>query len=455
VTNLLIAFTEALHIPQGRQLKPVKLYPYQAEILEAAYNNRFTVACLPKRCGKSFLSAAFALFYAIHYRDSRVVILSTSREQAQTVVFDYIRRLLRWNKEMLGDFVRGESQVRLEMRNGSVIETVPCVVTAVAGKAIDLLLIDELALIDDEEVVQVALSQTEREDCKIFVTSTASDEDNLLYRLYRDADELGVKFIYYGAEAYQQAAHISPKFLEERRKMMPDYLFRRYHMNEFGNIHETVFNPELVELASRDYSFKDRDDAVRWLEKTFGKKVSGRGVVVGLDRAMPYANRDKTVTITTMVARFEDGEEVYIVLDETVFETGGFTEVTNAFRFLMERFQPDLFVLEAYQAADIAEWLEKTMRKEVEVVSPTPKSIQAAFGFAIRLFESRRILIPRYSELSRQLPKIRRRGNTYEGKPYDDAVFAFVWSLHGTTKVRRKSKPFIYILGYDDEERVL
>lgn len=448
--NLLVAFTEALHIWHGRELQPVRLYPYQQEILEAAYNHRFTVACLPKRCGKSFLSAVFGLFYAIHYRDSRVVILSTSREQAQTVVFDYIRRLLKWNKEMLGDFVANESQLRLEMRNGSVIETVPCVVTAVAGKPIGLLLIDELALIDDEEVVQVALSQTENEDSKVFITSTASDEDNLLYRLYRDASQLGIKFVYYGFEAYKQAAHISEKFLEERQKMMPEYLFRRYHLNEFGNIGESVFNPELVELASREYAFINTEAAVEWLKETFGKKVIGRAVVVGLDRAMPYANRDKTVIITTMVARFDDGEEVYIVLDETVFETGSFAEVTNAFKFLIDRFRPDYFVLEAYQAADIAEWLEKTMRREVEVVSPIPRSIQAAFGFAIRLFESRRIIIPKHSELARQLPKIKRRGNTYEGKPHDDAVFAFVWSLYGTTKVQRRGEPFVLIVDFEE-----
>jgi len=447
--NLLVAFTEALHILRGKELQPVRLYPYQQEILETAYNHRFTVACLPKRCGKSFLSAVFGLFYAIHYRDSRIVILSTSREQAQTVVFDYIRRLVKWNKEMLADFVANESQLRLEMRNGSVIETVPCVVTAVAGKPIGLLLIDELALIDDEEVVQVALSQTEREDSKIFIASTASDEDNLLYRLYREGDELGVKFIYYGFEVYKQASHISQKFLEERRKMMPEYLFRRYHLNEFGNIGESVFNPELVELATRDYYFADAEKAVRWIEETFGKKVSGKGVVVGLDRAFPTANRDKTVAVTTMVARFSDGEEVYIVLDETVFETGSFAEITNAFKFLVERFRPDLFVLEAYQSADIAEWIEKTMRKEVEVIAPTPKSIQSAFGFAVLLFENRRIVIPKHSELARQLPKIRRRGNTYEGRPHDDAVFAFVWSLYGTTKVKRRGEPFVYIIGED------
>jgi len=437
----ILNFIEGLHIRKNGDLVLFRPYDYQLEILDSIVNHRFVVACLPKRCGKSLLSAIVALFFSNTYPDYRVTILSTSREQAQTVVFDYVRKLLIWNEgyDKICKVV-GKSKLRVEFENGSVIETVPCVVSAVAGKPINLLLIDELALIEDEETVQVALSQTEREGSKIFVTSTASDEGHLLHRLYLNSEELGVKFIYKGMDVYEQAKHISPKFLEERKKMMPEFLFRRYHMNEFGRVGESVFKPEWVERSCRDYFFKDLEEAKLWLKREFGEDIVGWVIVVGLDRSFPTAERDRTVSITTMKVRFSSGREVYIVLDETVYPTGSYQEITNGFEHLIQRFRPSLFVLESYQSADISEWLRKTKKQDVETVHPTPNNIQEAFFLSVLLFQNELVIIPKGSLLSQELPNVRKKGRTYEGKPHDDSVFAFVWSVWGITLVKKETK---------------
>jgi len=449
VSNPLITFAESLHIRDSDGLRRLRLYPYQREVLDAVYRNRFTVACMPKRCGKTLLAATVALYYATIRQDFRVVILSTSREQAQTVAFDYVKRLIKWNAEAFANTIKSESQVRLETKDGSIIETVPCLAASLAGKRIDLLLIDELAFIEDEETVQVALSQTEGRKSKVFITSTASDTEHLLYRLYRDAEELGVRFVYYGIEAYSQAKHISDSFLEERRKMMPEYLFRRYHANEFGVVGETVFKPEWIEAAKCDYSLSDLEEAKEWLAERFGEKVVGWIVSVGLDRAMPYANRDMSVAVTTMLARFNSEAEVFLVLKESVFPTGSFEEITTEFEFLIERFRPAMFVLESYQAGDIGDWLRKIKRKEVELVPPTPQNIKAAFGFAIRQFQNGRIIIPANSLMAQQLVRIRAKEHTFEGKPHDDAVFALVWSLQGCRLGKITGEPFLYIIDED------
>jgi acyl-CoA synthetase (AMP-forming)/AMP-acid ligase II len=431
---------DCLFLFENNRKQRVKLTPYQRRWLREVEDPRWKVVviCVPKRVGKSLFSAIVAVYWALARMGATVVVLSTSEKHASSVTFKYVRQFCRVSDQVTAE-VATLAQNKVEFKNGSVIRAVPCTVEAVAGIATDLLIIDELALIDDEEVVQIAMSQTEKEDAKVLITSTASEHGHLLHRLYLkylegEAEKERLRFIYHSAEIYDEHPFITRAWLEERRKQMPEFLFRQYHLNEWGVTGEKVFSPELVEAAVRDYPVPL---PIERIEEVLGEKVVGFVFTAAIDRALPFSKHgDRTVGCVVANCLTEVGKEKLVVVDLKVFPTGVAEEIKAWLMQVASKYSLTSVVLEAYQAYDIFSWC-KQRGLPAKLEHATREAQLAAFPALIMAFEQGKIIIPRHELLIEELLALERtNGGKFragQGK-HDDTVFALLWAVYEAVK---------------------
>jgi hypothetical protein len=430
---------DCLFVFENNRKQRVKLTPYQRRWLREVEDPRWKVVviCVPKRVGKSLFSAIVAVYWALARMGATVVVLSTSEKHASSVTFKYVRQFCRVSDQVTAE-VATLAQNKVEFRNGSVIRAVPCTVEAVAGIATDLLIIDELALIDDEEVVQIAMSQTEKEDAKVLITSTASEHGHLLHRLYLkylegEAEKERLRFIYHGAEIYDEHPFITKEWLEERRRQMPEFLFRQYHLNEWGVAGEKVFDPKLVEAAVRDYPLPLPMERI---DEVLGEKAVGFVFTAAIDRALPFSKHgDRTVGCVVANCLTESGKEKLVVVDLKVFPTGVAEEIKAWLMQTANKYSLSCVVLETYQAYDLYAWC-KQRGLPAKLEHATREAQLAAFPVLIMAFERVDIIIPRHDLLIEELQALERTNGRFkagQGK-HDDTVFALLWAVYEAVK---------------------
>lgn len=435
---------EYLYYPDANT--KLKLSGIQREALEALAEHKVVVVCVPKRQGKTLISAVAALYALTCIPNSVTIILSTSREHAAGVAFRRVKELINIKKRKLSsEYLRKMNRrlkisqthitCRLDGGGESLIETVPCVVEAVAGKLYDLLIIDELALIADEEVVSVAMSQSEKPNSRVLITSTASSQDHLLYRLYQESQHEGsnIHFIYRSGWDFYKSDECNPlittEFLETQRKRMIEPLFRRYFLNEFGTYNENLVFSEIKTVDI------DPDPTVFECYETY----------IGIDRALPHSQHgDYSAAVTVHKILLPDGSVNYLVGDATIFPTGEFEEIWGYIMDVNSKHPLATIAFEVYQCYDIYSSAQRA-GISTELIHVTANLKAIAFNKLHSLMTTNRLIIPsKFTELIKQLSRLRYKNGRYEAPSgeHDDLVYALVWAIDVATK--RDLSPFFF-----------
>jgi len=449
----IVEFAEK-HIYYPDASTKLRLTKIQKEALTALAAHKTVVVCVPKRQGKTLISAVAALYALHNIPNSVTIILSTSREHAASVTFRRTKELLRYMKQTLktpqqvkefnSKLKISQTQITYRHReNESIIETVPCVVDAVAGKIYDLLIIDELALISDEEVVTVAMSQSEKPNSRILITSTASSEEHILYRLYREAQQGGsnIHFIYRSGWEFYASDECNPaitrEFVETQRRRMIEPLFRRYFLNEFGSYDsDEVFGN--IEVANIQPNPAEAFPNHEFYE-----------TYIGVDRALPFSKHgDLSAAVTLHKIMLPDNTFVYLVGDAVVFKTGEFHEIWHYIMQVSEQHPLACVAFEVYQCYDLYSEAQN-FGIPTELIHVNPNLKHAAFNKIHNLLATRKLIIPAtFTELIQQLSRLRYKSGRYEAPAgyHDDLAYALAWAVEVAT--RRVSTPF-YLEPYD------
>jgi len=421
----------------------IKLTPIQRQALNALENHKIVVVCVPKRQGKTLISAVAAIYTAFTIDHSDTIILSTSKDHAASVAFRRVKEIYRRSKTTLDNLVGvtkkqgiirvGQNKIEITTTN-SVIEAVPCVTEAIAGRTYTLLIIDELALIEDEEVASVAISQSERENSRVLITSTASDTDHLLYRLYERRNEPHICFIYRsGYEFYKSNENnplITDEFLQRQKELMVEPLFRQYFLNEFGG-----------SKGRQDFVFKNIDPCIVDQPppltpddlKVYFPDMVAYGAFAGVDRALPFSRHgDFSAGVLVIKVLLSNNTTRYIVSDAVLFETGEFDEIWRWINEVNNTWNLQGLVLEQYQCYDLYD-SAKNIGIPTTLVHVNPKNKQDAFNLLHALTYRNEIVIPAtFTELIRQLKNLRYKGGQFSAPSgdHDDLVYALVWAVY-------------------------
>ncbi len=136
---------------------PFDMYDFQENIIKLLLANHFVITLKSRQVGLSTLTQAICLWSALHYANYQVMILSAGQRAASNFLgkirhmYEYLPEN-RWKLKLITD-----NKQSLEFENGSKIVAIPATRSSSLGESINLLIIDEAAMIERvEEVYQGA-----------------------------------------------------------------------------------------------------------------------------------------------------------------------------------------------------------------------------------------------------------------------------------------------------------
>lgn len=169
---------------------PFQLYPYQERMLRAFHENRLCIVLSARQIGKSWVSGAFLLWYAM-FNDEKLALIASNKnsnamEMIHRVRFIY-ERLPHWLKPGLTDDGWNKHEVGFD--NGSRIMSQATTADTGRGLAISLMFLDEFAFVRDsiQEEFWASTSPTLATGGGCIICSTPNGDTNRYAQLWRGA----------------------------------------------------------------------------------------------------------------------------------------------------------------------------------------------------------------------------------------------------------------------------
>lgn len=245
----------------------VPLADHQLAALTLA--ERITAIVAPRQAGKSRALAVLALHCALETSGLQVLIVSAG-ETAAVRLLSMIRRMA-LNATPGSVPFTDESRFLLRFPNGSEVRCVPASERQIRGWTIDLLIIDEAALVEDDLIQSAAIPTTAaRENARIVLVSSPLLAVGAFYRFVIDGEEDAP-----GIAAYRwtltQSPWISADLVEQARSQMPPAKFAAEYLGEFpeSGVGLLIPRPWLREAQARELPGRERG--------TFGVDVAEAG----------------------------------------------------------------------------------------------------------------------------------------------------------------------------------
>ena len=164
-------YIKIVHVDHG--LIPIRMYDYQKEIVEKFVNNRRTAVVTSRQAGKTTTAVCVILHYVL-FNGHKTVALLANKGDAAREILDRIKvayeALPKWLQQGVIEWNKGS----VEFENGCKIIASATSSSAIRGKSISLLYIDETAFVEnwDEFFASVFPTISSGNTTKILFTST-------------------------------------------------------------------------------------------------------------------------------------------------------------------------------------------------------------------------------------------------------------------------------------------
>ena len=164
-------YIKIVHVDRG--FIPIELYEYQKEIIDLTTNNRRVVVNTSRQAGKTTTAVVIILHYIL-FNSHKTVALLANKGDAAREILDRIKlafeALPKWLQQGVIEWNKGS----VEFENGCKIIASATSSSAIRGKSISLLYIDETAFVEnwDDFFASVFPTISSGETTKILFTST-------------------------------------------------------------------------------------------------------------------------------------------------------------------------------------------------------------------------------------------------------------------------------------------
>ena len=164
-------YIQIVHVDHG--LIPIRLYDYQKDIIESITNHRRVTVNTSRQAGKTTTAVAVILHYVL-FNDHKTVALLANKGDAAREILDRIKiayeALPKWLQQGVIEWNKGS----VEFENGCKIIAGATSSSAIRGKSISFLYIDETAFVEnwDEFFASVYPTISSGKSTKILFTST-------------------------------------------------------------------------------------------------------------------------------------------------------------------------------------------------------------------------------------------------------------------------------------------
>jgi len=226
------------------------LTDWQARSL--ALDAPITTVVAPRQSGKSRSLAVVALHSAFRRRKTHLLLISSSEATSRRLLRDILD--IAAGSDLLAGSLVVEQAGLLTLTNGSQIRSVPASERQIRGWTVDLLLIDEAAMVSDELILGAAFPTTAaRPDARIVLASSATVASGAFYDHVR-LGEMGSPHISAVKWALQDCHWISPSAVAVMRASMSEIRFRAEMEGVWASGADSLFTRAILERATADYA---------------------------------------------------------------------------------------------------------------------------------------------------------------------------------------------------------
>lgn len=238
---------------------------------QAVPQRRRVCCCVaPRQSGKSRRVAVTALWQAFGEPNQRILLVSAG-ERASRDLLALCHRTAT-TSPLLGPSVVDELTGELTFSNGSVIRSVPSSEGAIRGQSIDLLAVDECALVPAELFYGAIWPVTAaRPNAKVILSGTPGSPEGPFYEFVR-AGEQGDEHVEVQRWHLEDATWIEPTVVDAARAALPAAVYSREFMAEFADVGADE------RVIPRDWIHAAQERALEPGPVAFGCDVARRGV---------------------------------------------------------------------------------------------------------------------------------------------------------------------------------
>ena len=248
-------FFYIVNLDRGKET--ITLYKCQKRVLRSLRDNRFVSLLASRQIGKTTLMTIYCLWIACFQDDQRVLIVA-NKEQTAINIFKRVRLAYELLPNYIKPGVLEYGKTSMQLANGSSVGISTTSSDAGRGDSCNVLILDELAFIDDHLVtpfwrsVYPIISSSKKS--KIFIASTPNGTDNLFHQLYSGAEK---------GESNWKAEKVDWWEIPGRDEQWKDDTMKSLGSvdafnQEFGNVFlqtgESVLDDELFDTLKRDVS---------------------------------------------------------------------------------------------------------------------------------------------------------------------------------------------------------
>jgi len=225
------------------------LEDWQARALEL--EARVTTIVAPRQSGKSRSLAVLALWSAFRRREQRVLLVSAGEEAGRRLLAE-VRRIATASPLLAGSVV-DEQAGFLALSNGSEVRSVPASERQIRGWTVDLLLVDEAAMVPDDLLLGASFPTTAaRPDARIVLASSATVASGAFYD-HAVRGEQGSEHVRTYRWALADAWWISPSTIAAARESMTETRFAAEYEGVFASGADALFSRQALERVTVDY----------------------------------------------------------------------------------------------------------------------------------------------------------------------------------------------------------
>lgn len=164
-------YIKIVHVDRG--LIPIVMYDYQKEIVSKVQNNRRVTVVTSRQAGKT-TSAAVIILHYILFNEHKTVALLANKGDAAREILERVKLSFESLPDWLQSGVVEWNKGTIELENGCKVIAAATSSSAIRGKSISLLYIDEAAFVEnwDQFFASVFPTISSGETTKVLFTST-------------------------------------------------------------------------------------------------------------------------------------------------------------------------------------------------------------------------------------------------------------------------------------------
>ena len=285
-------YIQIVHVDKG--LIPIRLYDYQKDIVNKITDNRRCAVVTARQSGKTTTASAVILHYIL-FNEHKTVALLANKGDAAREILDRIKiayeALPKWMQQGVVEWNKGS----VEFENGSKILAAATSSSAIRGKSVSFLYIDETAFVEnwDEFFASVFPTVSSGDSTKILLTSTPNGL-NHFYKTCEGAREGSNGYQFVEVMWYDVPGRDMKWKQETLSSMDHDHekFAQEYECQFLGSSGTLIDGSKLKQLVAKD-PFKD-SSSVSMYKKPQENRIYACVVDVSRGKGLDYSAFTKT-----------------------------------------------------------------------------------------------------------------------------------------------------------------